>query len=91
MSGSSAREPMQMWRRTEDPLNVVHNNDAQRTLVGVGKDLVEVGDLLVLSETDHVFGRDELDEREVRREGDRRCQSSLSRRRRTCEKSKPKR
>jgi hypothetical protein len=65
--------------RTEDPLDTIHDNDAQRRLVRIGEDLVEVGDLLGLAEADHVLGRDHLDEGEGGREGDGRGEGGLAR------------
>jgi hypothetical protein len=71
---SSGAEDERRRRLTEDSLDVVDDDDAQRRLVRVGEDLVEVGDLLVLTEADHVLRRDELDEGEIRGEGDRRSE-----------------
>lgn len=64
---------------TEDALDAVDDNDAERTLVRVAKDLVQVLDLLGLGEADHVLGADELDERELGRERDRRRERRLAR------------
>lgn len=63
---------------TENPLDTVHDNDTQRTLVRVAEHLVEMVDLLRFGEADHVFGADELDERELGRERDGRSQRRLA-------------
>lgn len=65
-------------RRTQDPFDTVNNDDAQRTLVRVREDLVQVCDLLRLAEADHILRRDELDEGVLGGEGDGSGESGLS-------------
>lgn len=64
--------------RTEEPLEVVDNDDAQRALVAVLEDLGNRGDLLCLGEADHAVGRDELHEGVLRRLRDGRCERGLA-------------
>jgi hypothetical protein len=76
---------------TQDPLDPIDDNNTQWTLVTIRKDLVEMRNLLPLGEADHVLRRDELDERELGRHGDGRCECRLPRSGRTVDEERDER
>jgi hypothetical protein len=63
----------------DDAFDVVHDDDVQGGLVRIGEDLIQVLDLGHLAEANHVLGRGELDEGELRGLGDGGCEGGLPR------------